>query len=165
MPRPVLAPTPDARQGMQETYAVNERMNQLLLEHLDPRAWRAQLPGSKGRTIVAIFGRCWPGLSLPRSASRSFIATAGPGRGLRALPCFAYMIVHEAHHRGQVCMLPHQLGFPLPIKAACGIWGMGKAVEGMRAHASTVRFRGWGESPGLFRGRCSRAFKAQSAKA
>ena len=37
---------------MQETHAVNDRMNQLLLEHLDPRAWRAQLPGDmvrKGR--------------------------------------------------------------------------------------------------------------------
>ena len=65
------APAPDLRQGMQETYAVNERMNQLVLEHLDPRAWRAQLPGSKGRTIAAIFAhvhniRCkWLRLSAP----------------------------------------------------------------------------------------------------
>jgi uncharacterized damage-inducible protein DinB len=34
----------------------------------------------------------------------------------------AYMISHDAHHRGQVCMLAHQLGFPLPTKAAYGIW-------------------------------------------
>jgi uncharacterized damage-inducible protein DinB len=34
-----------------------------------------------------------------------------------------YMISHDAHHRGQVCMLAHQLGFPLPIDAASGIWG------------------------------------------
>jgi uncharacterized damage-inducible protein DinB len=33
-----------------------------------------------------------------------------------------YMIAHEAHHRGQVCMLAHQLGFPLPIKVTSGIW-------------------------------------------
>src|SRR5579864_2840364 len=65
------APAPDLRQGMQETYAVNDRMNQLVLEHLDPRAWRAQLPGSKGRTIAAIFAhvhniRCkWLRLSAP----------------------------------------------------------------------------------------------------
>ena len=32
----------------------------------------------------------------------------------------AYMITHDAHHRGQVCMLAHQLGFP--IKAAYKIW-------------------------------------------
>ncbi len=34
----------------------------------------------------------------------------------------AFMITHEAHHRGQVCMLAHQLGFPLPVKAGAGIW-------------------------------------------
>jgi uncharacterized damage-inducible protein DinB len=33
-----------------------------------------------------------------------------------------YMISHEAHHRGQVCMLAHQLGFPLPLKVTSGIW-------------------------------------------
>jgi uncharacterized damage-inducible protein DinB len=38
----------------------------------------------------------------------------------------AYMIVHDAHHRGQACMLTHQLGFPLPGKAAYGMWGWEK---------------------------------------
>ena len=32
-----------------ESYAVNERMNQIVLEHLDPAAWRAKLAGTKGR--------------------------------------------------------------------------------------------------------------------
>ena len=40
----------------------------------------------------------------------------------RGAAMFAYMVVHDAHHRGQVCMLAHQLGFRLPIKAAYGIW-------------------------------------------
>lgn len=35
---------------------------------------------------------------------------------------FAFMISHDAHHRGQICMLAHQLGFQLPVKAAAGIW-------------------------------------------
>lgn len=39
---------------------------------------------------------------------------------------FAYMLVHEAHHRGQVCMLAHQLGFPLPQKAVYEVWGWEK---------------------------------------
>ncbi len=34
----------------------------------------------------------------------------------------AYMISHEAHHRGQVCMLAHQLGFPLPGKVTSALW-------------------------------------------
>src|SRR5215467_12099100 len=40
-----------------ETYSVNDAMNQHLLAHLDPRAWRAAPPGKKGsgRTIAAIF--------------------------------------------------------------------------------------------------------------
>src|SRR5580692_1701595 len=54
-----------------ESYTVNERMNQIILEHLDPAAWRAQLPGSKGRTIAAIvthvhdIRRKWLRLSAP----------------------------------------------------------------------------------------------------
>ncbi len=34
----------ELRDVLLETYAVNDRMNQLLLEHLDPRAWRAKTP-------------------------------------------------------------------------------------------------------------------------
>jgi uncharacterized damage-inducible protein DinB len=37
-----------------------------------------------------------------------------------------YMLSHEAHHRGQVCMLAHQLGFPLPNEVASGIWNWEK---------------------------------------
>jgi uncharacterized damage-inducible protein DinB len=33
-----------------------------------------------------------------------------------------YMLSHEAHHRGQVCMLAQQVGFPLPKEVAYGIW-------------------------------------------
>jgi uncharacterized damage-inducible protein DinB len=152
---------------MLETYAVNERMNQLLLEHLDPHAWRAQLPGSKGRTIAAIFAhvhnvRCkWlrlsaPHLRPPLRLDRSRItqqqsknalaesaelcsqmlaeALAPHGRVKKfhrdgwARPwkpgaaMFAYMLVHEAHHRGQVCMLAHQLGYKLPNNATSEMW-------------------------------------------
>ena len=35
-------------------FVANERMNQLLIEYLDPKAWRAKPPG-KARTIAAIF--------------------------------------------------------------------------------------------------------------
>jgi uncharacterized damage-inducible protein DinB len=37
-----------------------------------------------------------------------------------------YMLAHEAHHRGQVCILAHQLGFPLPYSASDGIWNWEK---------------------------------------
>jgi uncharacterized damage-inducible protein DinB len=37
-----------------------------------------------------------------------------------------YMVSHEAHHRGQICMLAHQLGFPLPNAVMSGIWNWEK---------------------------------------
>ncbi|MGA8269992.1 MAG: DinB family protein [Candidatus Sulfotelmatobacter sp.] len=175
MPRPASASAPEMclRQGIQETHAVNDRINQLLLEHLDPRAWRAQLPGSngrgsKGRTIAAIFTHIhnirlkWLRLSAPHlkppprldrtrcTQQQAMLALAesavlcsqmlaealAPGGRVKkfhrdgwARPwppgaaMFAYMITHEAHHRGQVCMLAHQLGFKLPDKATSEMWG------------------------------------------
>jgi uncharacterized damage-inducible protein DinB len=42
------------------------------------------------------------------------------------LEMLCYMLSHEAHHRGQVCMLAHQLGFKLPIKVTSGIWNWEK---------------------------------------
>jgi uncharacterized damage-inducible protein DinB len=37
-----------------------------------------------------------------------------------------YMLAHEAHHRGQVCMLAHQLGFPLRNKITSDLWNWEK---------------------------------------
>jgi hypothetical protein len=37
-----------------QIFAPNDRMNQILIEHLDPTAWRARPPGN-ARTIAAIF--------------------------------------------------------------------------------------------------------------
>src|SRR5260370_17630304 len=47
----------EIRDTLLETYASNDAMNQLILSHLDRRAWRAQPPGQRGngRTIAAIF--------------------------------------------------------------------------------------------------------------
>jgi uncharacterized damage-inducible protein DinB len=153
---------------MVQAYALNERVNQLLLERLDPRAWLAKPSGRGTRTIAAIFThihnvRCkWLRLSAPHlktparldrsgctqnqaasalaeSASRccEMMSDALSGSAER-VPSFlrdgwsrpwrpgvamcAYMISHEAHHRGQVCMLSHQLGFPLPTQTTAAMW-------------------------------------------
>jgi uncharacterized damage-inducible protein DinB len=159
-------------QVLVESYAVNERMNQIVLQHLDPAVWRAKLPGSKGRTIAAIVAhihnvrRKWLRLSawhlkLPAPLDRTNCtqrqakaalsesgarcsemladALSGPLRRIetfhrdgwaRPWPAGAsmvfYMISHDAHHRGQISMLAHQLGFPLPVKAMAGIWNWEK---------------------------------------
>jgi len=38
----------------------------------------------------------------------------------------AYMFAHEAHHRGQVLMLAHQLGYRIAVENAAGIWDWDK---------------------------------------
>ena len=162
----------DLGQALAESYAVNEQMNQVVLECLDPRAWHARVPGNRSRTIAAIFSHVhnirhkWlrlsaPHLELPPSLDRAHCTQeharvalaesaarccemliealvrphgrvetfrrdgwAKPWPGGAAM--FAYMIAHDAHHRGQVCMLAHQLGFPLAAKGAYGIWAWEK---------------------------------------
>ena len=157
----------DLHRVLVESYAVNERMNQIVLDRLDPKAWRVRPPGSGVRTIAAIFShvhnirRKWirlsaPHLKLPapldrtrctQKQARAALAQSGARCGemiadalsRRRVKVFhrdgwarpwpagpamvAYMITHDAHHRGQVCMLAHQLGFPLPAKAAFEMWG------------------------------------------
>jgi uncharacterized damage-inducible protein DinB len=167
------AATPtESNQALLEAYAVNERMNQILLEYLDSAAWTAVPPGSKGRNIAAIFThlhnmrRKWVRLSAPhqklpaalqrshctqKQASAALAASAAccgemiaqalavPDARVKTFlrdgwarpwpagaAMVAYMMTHEAHHRGQICMLAHQLGFPLPVKAAAGIWNWEK---------------------------------------
>lgn len=157
MARNAALPTPDFLASLLETYAVSDRMNQIIIDRLDPRAWRAKPPG-KVRTIAAIFAhmhharRKWLSLSAPhiklpaeldwrnctpRQAKRGLAQSArrcsemladalsGAGRithfhrdgWSRRWPSgasmFAYMIMHDVHHRGQICMLAHQLGYPI----------------------------------------------------
>ena len=152
------------------TFAANERMNQVLIEHLDPAAWGARPPGGV-RSIAAIFThlhnvRCkWlrltaPHLKAPAKLNRAQCtpgqaraalaesaagcaemlaeALGGEGRVERfrrdgwgqswpaGVEMLCYMLAHEAHHRGQVCMLAHQLGFRLPIQVTSGLWNWEK---------------------------------------
>jgi len=169
-PRPDAA-LADVRDVLLEIYSVNDAMNQLLLVHLDPQAWRAEPPGKKsnGRTIAAIFAHLhnsrlvWlrnsaPHLKCPapldpdhctlkqataahkKSATQCLrmltdALSTGPKRRVTKFSrgswaqvwpagatMFGYMFSHEAHHRGQIIMLAHQMGYRLPDKAAYGNW-------------------------------------------
>jgi len=59
-------------------------------------------------------------LSRPEGRVRQFLRDGWARPWPAGAAMFAYMISHDAHHRGQVCMLAHQLGFP--IKDAYKIW-------------------------------------------
>src|SRR6202012_2232888 len=156
-------------------FIASDRMNQMLIEHLDPAAWKAKLPAKppgKVRTIAAIFTHVhnvrtkWirltaPHLKVPSQLNRvhctpqqaraglaesaarcaEMLAEAlGGGEGrvekfhrdgwAKPWPVgpemLCYMLSHEAHHRGQVCMLAHQLGFPLPNEVTSGMWNWEK---------------------------------------
>lgn len=161
-------PAFDFPQEILQAYALNDRMNQFVLEHLDSRAWRAKNSSNKSRTIADIFAhvhniRCkWLRLSAPylklparldrrrctqKQAQAALVESArlcsqmlaealsGPQGRVQSfvrdgwarpwppgIAMFAYVITHDAHHRGQVCMLAHQLGFPLTGQAAYGMW-------------------------------------------
>ena len=151
-------------------FAANERMNQSLIEHLEPAAWRAKPPGEV-RTIAAIFTHMhnvrgkWVRLTAPHlkgaaqlSRTHCTLQQARAGLAVSAARCaemlaealdgggrvekfrrdgwgrpwpvgvemLCYMLAHEAHHRGQVCMLAHQLGFKLPIGVTAGLWNWEK---------------------------------------
>jgi uncharacterized damage-inducible protein DinB len=180
--------SPQLGQTAARIFAVNDRINQILLEHLDPGAWRAR-PSGKVRTIAAIFThmhnvRCkWvrlnaPHLKVPAQLNRAsctplqaavglaesaarcseMLAEALDGGGrvetfLRdgwaqpwpvGMEMLCYMLSHEAHHRGQVCMLARQLGFPLPKEVGYGIWNwerLGKECGEMVGQARFLRNR------------------------
>jgi len=154
-----------------QIFAVNDHMNQLLIEHLAPEAWRAKPPGNV-RTIAAVFTHMhnirtkWvrltaPHLGVPAQLKRAQCTPEQARAGLTesAARCsemleeafgdcggrvvaflrdgwaqpwpvgpemLCYMLAHEAHHRGQVCMLAHQLGFPLKKEVTSGIWNWEK---------------------------------------
>ena len=48
------APVLDLRRSLLETFAINERANQKLIESLSDSVWRATPPGGKGRSIAGI---------------------------------------------------------------------------------------------------------------
>jgi uncharacterized damage-inducible protein DinB len=63
--------------------------------------------------------------ALSTSSNRR-VTTFSRGGWTRTWPAgatmFSYMFAHEAHHRGQIIMLAHELGFRLPDNAAYGSW-------------------------------------------
>ena len=58
---------------------------------------------------------------------KSALESDGRVKGFRpdAAGFLGYLIAHDAHHRGQICMLARQVGHPLPRKAMFGMWEWG----------------------------------------
>jgi uncharacterized damage-inducible protein DinB len=149
-------------QSLLHAFDTNDRINQYLLENLPAKAWRAEPPEGKGRTIAAIVAHMhnvrvmWlkataRGSKMPEQLDRSTVTPAQAAKGLEqsraALSAvlkasldgdgrvkgfrpdvagfFGYLVAHDAHHRGQICMLARQVGHPLSQKAMFGMWEWG----------------------------------------
>ena len=61
----------DLGRALVEAFLTNERINQVLLESLSPKVWRAQPPCSKRRNIATTFGekRCQEPFSAAEKGS------------------------------------------------------------------------------------------------
>lgn len=74
-------------------------------------------------------------LAKSHAAMRAMVEPAVRGDGrMRNFPrgvaaFLAYAMAHEAHHRGQVCMLARQVGHPLPQKAGFAMWEWGRKSQ------------------------------------
>jgi len=62
-----------------------------------------------------------------REVLQAALETDGRIKGFRpdVTGFFAYLIAHDAHHRGQIAMLARQAGHPIPQKATFGMWEWG----------------------------------------
>ena len=45
-----------------------------------------------------------------------------PGFPPDAMHFLGYVLAHDAHHRGQLCMIARELGHRLPVSVAAGLW-------------------------------------------
>jgi len=87
----------------------------------------AKIPDQLDRASVTP-AQAAKGLEQSRAALSAVIKLAlesdGRVKGFRpdVAGFLGYLISHDAHHRGQVCMLARQVGHPLPQKAMFGMW-------------------------------------------
>jgi uncharacterized damage-inducible protein DinB len=60
-------------------------------------------------------------------ALRRSLETDGKIKGFRpdVASFFAYLIAHDAHHRGQITMLARQSGYPVTQSVMFGLWEWG----------------------------------------
>jgi len=82
--------------------------------------WRALSRSSEGMVRLLQLGLAQGGV-VPRAAWQNF-----PTDLVHVLN---YFVAHEAHHRGQLCMLARQMGQRLPGPVAAGLWQWSKRAR------------------------------------
>jgi uncharacterized damage-inducible protein DinB len=110
--------------------AIVAHMHNVRVMWLKAAAKGSRIPAQLDRTRVTP-AQAISGLEESWKALASVLKTSleGDGRvkGFRpdAAGFFAYLVAHDAHHRGQIAMLARQVGHPLPQKAVFGMWEWG----------------------------------------
>ena len=151
----------DMAEAIIGAYATNNRINVYLVQNLPDEAWRAKLPGAKGRDIGSMVAHIhnvrlmWlkasgvtqlpqkldPEVVTKQQAIRALEASwqsledtlrpalngSGSIKGFKpnVVSFFAYLVAHDAHHRGQITMLARQVGHAVPQSVMFGLWEWG----------------------------------------
>lgn len=146
-------------------YATNNRINVYLVQNLPDEAWRAKLPGAKGRDVASMVAHIhnvrlmWlkaegvtdlPQKLEPETVTRQQAvqaleaswnaieealqrALSGDGRikGFKpdVVSFFAYLVAHDAHHRGQDNHARSPTWTSSLAKRDVRVVGMGHAIE------------------------------------
>jgi uncharacterized damage-inducible protein DinB len=110
--------------------AIVAHMHNVRVMWLKAAAKGSKIPEQLERSTVTV-AQAAKGMEQSRAALSAVLKASldGDGRvkGFRpdAVGFFGYLIAHDAHHRGQICMLARQVGHPLSQKAMFGMWEWG----------------------------------------
>jgi uncharacterized damage-inducible protein DinB len=110
--------------------AVVAHMHNVRVMWLKAAAKESMIPEQLDRTTVTP-AQATKALAQSRAALSAVLESAlesdGRVKGFRpdVAGFFGYLVAHDAHHRGQICMLARQVGHPLPQKAMFGMWEWG----------------------------------------
>lgn len=113
MPRPPVRRHPDLHGALLRAYSASARINQYLVERLDPAVWRATPPGGRGmRTVAALVAhmhncglryleRTDPSASVPAELDRHKVTRAQATRAFGAKRRAVLHVVGEAMAAGR----------------------------------------------------------------
>ena len=108
-----------AADALLKAYSANARINQYLVQHLDPAVWHAPSPLPKGRTVAALVAHMYncglrylertaPGFPVPAELDRRRVSRGQAARALGAKRKAVLAIVGGAlEDNGKIVGFPH----------------------------------------------------------
>jgi len=109
-------------------------LHNVRLMWLKAAAKGARLPAQLDKAKVTV-DQARKGLAASHAAIAKLVASSLAGDGkIKNFPpdvgaFVAYLVAHDAHHRGQICMLSRQVGHRLPNQVTFGMWEWNKRSQ------------------------------------